>query len=89
MLLASIINAQAIEGAGDQTEIPKEVSHRIPFSKKAVYGFDKYSDFIDRDTNYTPAKSYLRMLSEKLWGKDRQTQQFESGLNNYEISKER
>jgi len=58
-------------------------------SKKAAPGFDEYSDFIDRDTNYTPTKSYLRMLSEKFWGKDRQTQQFESALSNYEIWKER
>ena len=47
-------------------------------------GFDKYSHFVDKTTNYSPTPTYGQILVEKIWGKDRSAQRFESALHNYE-----
>jgi hypothetical protein len=62
----------AIEQQSDEAFIDAvdEISQRIPLSER-VNGFDKYSNFVDKTTNFKPTMTVAQIMMEKIWGKDR------------------
>lgn len=61
----------------------EDILHRVPLEGRVPI-VDKYSDLIDRTTNFVPTRTTFDQLKEYVFGKDEAAIQFETALEEYE-----
>ena len=61
----------------------EEIFHRVPLEARPPK-FNKYSEFIDRTTNFVPTKTRFEQLKEYVFGKDEATIKFDNALEEFD-----